>query len=375
MKFRWFRTSSLCSFPFLATLMLPAGAELNGRCHESDPFIGDGVVALCGDRFPEAKSFSLWVVHFYGGDCLHCQEVAHVVRQASRLSRITTTPYGKRPKHRTQVNGIESGWVHYGAVDCHRPENVGLCRSHGIWKFPAVRALGPSTTYSGPYEADALLEWVRRAVSPVSSRRLHRTTTSTSPPAASSSSKAAASQAPAPALCPAYELYDESRLASTFLHAHNVYRCMAGLPLLVWDAKVFRSARAYAMQAPLDRVLHSEAKARRSSTGAVFGENIAVGYSLEPGKVVAQWYSEVLGKGHDHRRQVGKGLSDQLMWRSTKRVGCSFGPDRRIVVCHYDPAGNERGRHTSQVAHVLPGFEGLSGELRCGGPVDELRAS
>merc|ERR1712100_166918 len=73
----------------------------------------------------------------------------------------------------------------------------------------------------------------------------------------------AGSEAPALALggaaplCPAYELYDEPRVAREFLRAHNVYRCTAGLGLLQWDSRAFATARRYALRAPTDRLQHS----------------------------------------------------------------------------------------------------------------------
>ena len=56
-----------------------AGAA-GGRCPEADPFTGGGVVSLCAGHFPEASEYADWVVHFYGRECRHCRETAHIVR-------------------------------------------------------------------------------------------------------------------------------------------------------------------------------------------------------------------------------------------------------------------------------------------------------
>lgn len=178
-------------------------------------------------------------------------------------------------------------------------------------------------------------------------------------------------------LCPAHELYDEPRVASAFLRAHNVYRCVAGLPLLEWDTGIFATAKRWAAKAPVDRLQHSPEEQRRGANGDILGENVAIGELLQPGIVVARWYSEIRSSagGRGGTASIGRtglGHYTQIVWRRTRRVGCAMAQQRRVAICHYDPAGNERGRQLTQVAQPLPGFAGIEGETRCGGPVEDL---
>eukprot|EP00971_Amphidinium_carterae_P027456 540823-Amphidinium_carterae.1 len=83
----------------------------------------------------------------------------------------------------------------------------------------------------------------------------------------------------------------------------------------------------------------------------------------------------------------GVGHYTQIVWKSTLRVGCSMAQDasasfqvqtpcakdRRVVVCHYDPGGNVRGKYFSQVVPPLATFADPDAEMRCGGPVSELQ--
>merc|ERR1712217_43609 len=173
-----------------------------------------------------------------------------------------------------------------------------------------------------------------------------------------------------PRACPAFELYDEPRIAREFLHAHNVYRCTAGLGLLIWDTKAFITARRYASKAPTDKLQHSPVDVRRGPTGAIYGENVAIGdEALQPGQVVARWHDEIrsthggFGGGATSVRRAGLGHYTQLVWRDTRTVGCSFGQNRRVAICHYSPAGNEVGKRLTQVGAPLPGYSGYAGEV------------
>ena len=150
-------------------------------------------------------------------------------------------------------------------------------------------------------------------------------------------------------VCPAFELYEEPRLATEFLTAHNIFRCTAGLAMLEWDLHAFQTARKYAEKAPTDSLSHSdtaERKNQRNTQGGKFRPN-----------------------------RAGLGHYTQLVWRKTLRVGCSLGQNKRVAVCHYDPAGNEKGKHLSQVAAPLPGYHGIEGQERCGAIVERIGAS
>ena len=207
-------------------------------------------------------------------------------------------------------------------------------RSLKVWKLPVLMAL-PGTRYSGPLESEALTQWIRD-ISDISRLEVL-------PPASEQMS-----------LCPAFELYEEPRVAREFLAAHNIYRCTAGIAMLEWDLPLFHSARRYADRAPLDRLAHSDPRERKGKHG-VYGENVAIGEHLWPGQVVARWHDEIRNTqdGVFRPKRAGLGHYTQLVWRKTLRLGCSLGQNRRVAVCHYDPAGNEKGRHLSQVGAEL----------------------
>lgn len=213
-------------------------------------------------------------------------------------------------------------------------------------------ALRSTARYHGPLEVSSILEWMQSLLHPESLSPVSRELI----------------------VCPAFELYEEPSVAREFLTAHNIYRCMAGIPMLEWDLHAFRTARAYAERAPRHRLSHSEPLVRRNPHGSVYGENVAIGQGLRPSQVVARWYDEIRNtqNGHFRPKRSGLGHYTQIVWRKTRRLGCSLAADGRVAVCHYDPAGNEKGKHLSQVAPPLQGYQGLEGQERCGALVEEL---
>ncbi|CAE7598675.1 RBT4 [Symbiodinium pilosum] len=307
-------------------------------CAGSRPYIGDLIVALCAGNFPvkAAATESFWVVHFYAGNCRRCRELATALESA--------------------VGGpaILKRHIKVGAVDCHNALNTQLCKGYKVWKFPVLMILSTGARYAGPLDPTAMSAWLFEASEP-----------GLLSPASQKMS-----------VCPAFQLYEEPQQARDFLTAHNIYRCMAGIDMLEWDSTAFQTARAYAHTAPTERLAHSKPSERRSKQGATFGENVAVGHNLWPGQVVARWYDEIRNTqfGSFRPNRAGLGHYTQLVWRKTQKVGCSFGQNRRVAVCHYDPAGNERGKHLSQVAPPLPGFFGSEGQARCGAIVETIGA-
>jgi hypothetical protein len=86
-----------------------------------------------------------------------------------------------------------------------------------------------------------------------------------------------------------------------------------------------------------------------------FGENLAAGTrgGFTPEDFVNLWYREV----QSYRFKRGKfsmttGHFTQLVWRSTKRVGCALSACKNgldVLVCNYDPPGNVEGEFTDNV--------------------------
>jgi pathogenesis-related protein 1 len=128
------------------------------------------------------------------------------------------------------------------------------------------------------------------------------------------------------------------------LASHNRYRAMGGSPQLVWDAGLASQAQQWANNLAGGFGL----SLRHSYNGN--GENLFGGqggsYNCE--SAVTMWYNEkplynggpVGGIGFSRY-----GHYTQLMWKSTKKVGCAAGRSgsKVIYVCQYYPAGNKRG--------------------------------
>ncbi|CAE7298490.1 RBT4 [Symbiodinium natans] len=308
------------------------------NCAANPAYVGDHIVPLCAVNFPEKSSttYASWVVHFYAGNCRHCRELAVTLQKAVSAPAM-----------------LKKG-VKVGAVDCHDASNANLCRGHKVWKFPVLMILSSGSRYTGPLDTAAMVDWMSEVSEP-----------GLLPPMLQKMS-----------VCPAFHLYEEPQLAREFLMAHNIYRCAAGIDMLEWDMTAFQTARSYAQKAPTDRLAHSKPSERRGKHGATFGENVAIGEHLWPGQVVARWYDEIRNTqgGKFRPNRAGLGHYTQIVWRKTRKVGCSFGQNRRVAICHYDPAGNERGKHLSQVAPPLPGFFGREGQERCGAVVEEIGA-
>ena len=128
--------------------------------------------------------------------------------------------------------------------------------------------------------------------------------------------------------------------AREMLAAHNNVRTEVGLPPLQWSGELAAYSQKWASS------LIARNRAAHHS-GSPFGENILVtGLGSTPSTVVAEWASE--SRDYSYRGNTCKGDCGhytQLVWRSTRRVGCgrAVNSQREIWVCSYDPPGNFRG--------------------------------
>lgn len=137
--------------------------------------------------------------------------------------------------------------------------------------------------------------------------------------------------------------------ARAFLAAHNEVRAgtssRAPLPPLVWSNALARDAARVAARCKLD---HSRTEN---------GENLAAAApALSPTQAVALWEKEEADwDAAKNRCRSGRacGHYTQLVWRSTREVGCASqrceGGDLGalgswvVAVCQYAPGGNLRG--------------------------------
>lgn len=128
-------------------------------------------------------------------------------------------------------------------------------------------------------------------------------------------------------------------LRKSILAAHNAHRAQHCAPPLEWSSELASVAESWAHKlarrgCPLE---HSD---------TAYGENLAAGTQggFSPGDYVDLWYREI----DKYRFARGKfsmatGHFTQLVWRSTRRVGCALADcdnGLEVLVCNYDPAGN-----------------------------------
>ncbi|KAF4359740.1 hypothetical protein F8388_008302 [Cannabis sativa] len=132
--------------------------------------------------------------------------------------------------------------------------------------------------------------------------------------------------------------------SSLFLVAHNLARAKKGQLPLFWDARIARNARRWASQRKADCALqHSQSKG--------LGENIfwGGGPGWSPTDAVNLWAGEEKDYSYKDNSCVdGRmcGHYTQIVWRSTRRVGCSrviCDSGDTFIVCNYDPPGNYIG--------------------------------
>jgi len=143
--------------------------------------------------------------------------------------------------------------------------------------------------------------------------------------------------------------------------AHNLYRCMHGVPLATWDSAIAQSAQAWADEGHWG---HSSSASRKLPGIGQVGENIAWGYPTRSGRdSVVAWYSEI----EYTRGGTPSSCSDstdpneaichytQVVWKGSTKIGCGKGTakvnnlDGDFWVCQYAEAGNMGGQFTNNV--------------------------
>lgn len=137
-------------------------------------------------------------------------------------------------------------------------------------------------------------------------------------------------------------------VAKQFVDAHNRYRAKHCAPPLTWSKQLAEVAQKWA------NTLRDKGCVFGHSPGAKYGENLAAGTvgALDPESTVGMWYDEIkLYKFPDGGFSAKTGHFTQVVWRSTKQVGCGHvtckGND--IYVCNYDPPGNWEGQYRREV--------------------------
>lgn len=141
-------------------------------------------------------------------------------------------------------------------------------------------------------------------------------------------------------------------LDQRLLAAHNRERTRIGVPALSWDAGLAADAKVWAdTLARTNRFAHSPAD---PSDPDVQGENLWAGTpsAWSPEEMVGLWIAEkrdykpgvfpAVSKSGDLKKV---GHYTQVIWRSTRRVGCALarGATEELLVCRYAEGGNVMG--------------------------------
>jgi pathogenesis-related protein 1 len=124
------------------------------------------------------------------------------------------------------------------------------------------------------------------------------------------------------------------------LRAHNQVRSRVGVPPLAWSNRLAAVAQQWA-----DHLLASNRFMHRPKLQ--YGENLfeIQGASATPAQVVADWAAEARDYALSRnacRSGAMCGHYTQIVWRSTRQVGCGVARKwgREVWVCNYDPPGN-----------------------------------
>lgn len=140
-------------------------------------------------------------------------------------------------------------------------------------------------------------------------------------------------------------------LAGRMLLVHNQERARVGVPPLVWDPALARSATSYGPAlAAAGRLVHSPRASRPGQR-----ENLASAPRgmLSPEKMAGMWAAErrnFIPGVYPAVSRTGSWLDvshyTQMVWRTTSRVGCALytGRGHDYLICRYSPPGNIDGR-------------------------------
>ncbi|EGW30015.1 uncharacterized protein SPAPADRAFT_68858 [Spathaspora passalidarum NRRL Y-27907] len=128
---------------------------------------------------------------------------------------------------------------------------------------------------------------------------------------------------------------------------HNFKRILHGDPLLCWDHGLYRHAKHYIDRYDCSGDFHHPDGPYGSNWG--IGSSKAFSVSADAGFVVDKWYG--LGKSIGFGKSISLGAKvslnsfTNLIWKSTRRVGCAYKDCRHrgrgyFYYCNYDPCAN-----------------------------------
>jgi len=134
------------------------------------------------------------------------------------------------------------------------------------------------------------------------------------------------------------------------LWAHNLYRCMHGVPLQSWNKEIGEAAQKW-MDEKRGAMSHSP-KSRRSNIAghSYLGENLAMGSHITAAGAVKMWYDEIektSPRGIVNGFSGGTGHYTQVVWKKSVDLGC--GLYDKTYCCMYGPGGNWGNKYKENV--------------------------
>ncbi len=151
-------------------------------------------------------------------------------------------------------------------------------------------------------------------------------------------------------------LWTPQDVNARLLAAHNAERIRLGIPPLVWSNKLAAQSARWAQElTTMDGLEHSDGADYDSDDGeGEEGENLWRGTRgfYTPEQMVGLWVDErkIFVNGPFPRNATNGRWRDvghytQLIWKSTKQVGCAIAAsaDDEILVCRYLEGGNVIG--------------------------------
>jgi pathogenesis-related protein 1 len=138
--------------------------------------------------------------------------------------------------------------------------------------------------------------------------------------------------------------------AKKLLQLHNQIRADVGVDEITWSGRLATYAQEWADHLGATSC-DLEHRPNSGKWELKYGENLFMGSAKYYGvtSAVKAWEEEkknYKGQAIDRYNQNKTGHYTQIVWKTTKQIGCAKSECRRriIVVCNYDPPGNELGR-------------------------------
>ncbi|XP_055611020.1 uncharacterized protein LOC129757751 [Uranotaenia lowii] len=142
-----------------------------------------------------------------------------------------------------------------------------------------------------------------------------------------------------------------SQFQQQLLSEHNRLRAFHSAGPLRWNPTISKWAQQWAQEiAKRNKLEHRPNNKYGENLYAVFGTT-----TISAAQVVRSWYQEKkdFTYGRDPGAEFSKvGHFTQLVWKSTKEVGCGAAVNGKnvYVVCNYSPPGNYRGQYARNVS-------------------------